>query len=152
MPPLPGPIEKQGAGLLFTSEQHVLLLKRANTKHNLGAWGLPGGNVEAGDESLLATAVREAVEEVGVLPPFTISGEIKTARGKRGQKHFTVFIATLLPEDRQAWTPVLNHEHSEFQWYPVPGLCAGTLPLHPVVDKLFRQGELPLGLVGVAPP
>ncbi|KAL6767139.1 hypothetical protein ACKKBG_A38745 [Auxenochlorella protothecoides x Auxenochlorella symbiontica] len=152
MPPLPGPIEKQGAGLLFTSEQHVLLLKRANTKHNLGAWGLPGGNVEAGDESLLATAVREAVEEVGVLPPFTISGEIKTVRGKRGQKHFTVFIATLLPEDRQAWTPVLNHEHSEFQWYPVPGLCAGTLPLHPVVDKLFRQGELPLGLVGVAPP
>lgn len=96
--------------------------------------------------------MREAVEEVGVLPPFTISGEIKTARGKRGQKHFTVFIATLLPEDRQAWTPVLNHEHSEFQWYPVPGLCAGTLPLHPVVDKLFRQGELPLGLVGVAPP
>lgn len=37
------------------AEQHVLLLKRANTKHNLGAWGLPGGNVEAGDQSLLGT-------------------------------------------------------------------------------------------------
>lgn len=97
-------------------------------------------------------AVREAVEEVGILPSFSVSGETRTVRGKRGQKHFTVFVAAVLPEVRRSWTPVLNHEHSESQWFPVSGLCTGTLPLHPVVERLFRQGELPLAFVGVASP
>lgn len=35
--------------------QDVLLLLRANTKHNLNTWGLPGGNAELGDTSLLDT-------------------------------------------------------------------------------------------------
>lgn len=55
----------------------MLLLLRAG-KHNTGRWGLPGGNAEDSDGSLLATAKREAAEELGgasALPPYTVSGD-----------------------------------------------------------------------------
>jgi len=46
----------------------VLLIRRA--EHELDPWSghmaLPGGHVDAGDESLVATAVREIAEEVGL--------------------------------------------------------------------------------------
>ncbi|KAI8474457.1 MAG: hypothetical protein J3K34DRAFT_132112 [Monoraphidium minutum] len=89
-----GDAEKVGAGLFLVAPSgNVLLLQRAG-KHNAGTWGLPGGNAEAGDANLLATARREAAEELGGrewVPPHVISGEgILTRRGKDKQKHFTV--------------------------------------------------------------
>ena len=45
----------------------MLLLLR-NSKHNDMTWGLPGGNKEEGDADGLATARREATEEMGPLP------------------------------------------------------------------------------------
>lgn len=61
----------------------MLLLKR-NSQHNHGTWGLPGGNVDATDTSLLETATREAAEEMGPdLPPFVVAAEVLTQRGKR---------------------------------------------------------------------
>ena len=44
-----------------------LLLQR-RSKHHDRAWGLPGGNAEPADGSLLDTAEREAAEEMGGLP------------------------------------------------------------------------------------
>ena len=55
----------------------TLLLKRSSS-HNDRKWGLPGGNVEEGDGSLIETARREATEEMGPLPPFEVKGEILT--------------------------------------------------------------------------
>ena len=61
----------------------VLLLRRAG-RHNYGTWGLPGGNADAGDADLLATARREAEEEMGPgLPPFEVVAQVLTVRGKR---------------------------------------------------------------------
>lgn len=61
----------------------VLLLKRTSN-HNHGTWGLPGGNADGTDVSLLETARREAVEEMGPnLPPFEVVAEVPTRRGKR---------------------------------------------------------------------
>lgn len=59
------------------SDTDVLLLLR-NSKHNDMTWGLPGGNAEAGDASLLDTARREAGEEMGSMPPCNVSGQILT--------------------------------------------------------------------------
>jgi len=59
------------------SGDKVLLLER-NSKHNDRKWGLPGGNVEVGDPTLLDTASREAKEELGDLPQYEIVTEIKT--------------------------------------------------------------------------
>lgn len=59
------------------SNGEVLLLKR-NSLHNKDKWGLPGGNIEDGDNELLATAKREATEELGSMPDFQLKGEILT--------------------------------------------------------------------------
>lgn len=79
-------------------------------------------------------ARREAEEEMGALPAFKVHGEIKTVRGKRGQKHYSVFIAEIDPVLQGSWIPVLNSEHSHFQWCSVEDL--NKLPLHPVVSLL----------------
>ena len=67
----------KSAFVFSLSDRQVLLLLR-NSKHNDNTWGLPGGNSEHSDVNLEATAMREAIEEVGELPNLKISGCIKT--------------------------------------------------------------------------
>ena len=59
------------------SNRTVLLLQR-RSKHNDGKWGLPGGNAEEADASLLDTARREAAEEMGDVPDFEVTGVVET--------------------------------------------------------------------------
>ena len=121
----PPGVDKLGAGLLLvradaaSGEPSVLLLRRTS-KHHGGAWGLPGGNVEPGDASLLATAAREAKEELGAggAPPFLVRAQLSTRRGKRGQKAFAVFVAQVASRDALGYAPRLNEEHSAFRWWP----------------------------------
>ncbi|MGC9523384.1 MAG: NUDIX hydrolase [Anaerolineae bacterium] len=51
--------------LLFLSGGRVLLLRRFNTGWGDGKYSVPAGHVDAG-ESVIAAAIREAWEEVGV--------------------------------------------------------------------------------------
>ena len=62
-------------------------------------------------------------------------------RGKHNQKHYTVFIAGLhAAADRDAFTPALNHEHSDAKWWSWDELVGGAAPaLHPVVAKLTQE-------------
>lgn len=48
------------------------------SKHNDNTWTVPGGNVEDADSSLLGTATREAMEELGSVPPFEVKAQILT--------------------------------------------------------------------------
>lgn len=57
------PVFRDGEG-----ELRLLLVVRADHGDHGGQIGLPGGKPEAGDADLLATALREAHEEVGLLP------------------------------------------------------------------------------------
>ncbi len=55
--------------LLFLKrgELHVLLTKRSSdVEHHKGQISLPGGAVDEGDEDIIATAVRETEEEIGI--------------------------------------------------------------------------------------
>ena len=60
----------EAAVLVCLHDEAVLLARRA--LHPLDPWsghvGLPGGRWEEGDDSLLATALRETEEEVGIDP------------------------------------------------------------------------------------
>jgi len=48
---------------------HVLLTRRTDAlRHHAGQVSFPGGAVEPGDADAVAAAVREAVEEIGLLP------------------------------------------------------------------------------------
>lgn len=126
--------EKVGAGLLLTCGGEVLLLKRTS-KNNHGSWGLPGGNADDTDADLLEVATREAREEMGPeLPRFQVVESVLTKRGKRGQKHYVVFVARISPEVRASWQPHLNEEHSAWRWFPLAELTAGNTLLHPVVE------------------
>lgn len=51
--------------LIFTKDDQILLLKRANTGYKDGFYSLPAGHVD-GNEPAVVAACREAKEEVGV--------------------------------------------------------------------------------------
>ncbi|QDZ19756.1 Nudix hydrolase domain-containing protein [Chloropicon primus] len=136
--------EKLGAGFAFSCGQEVLLLKRSPNSGNPLTWGLPGGNVDKTDESLLFAAKREAVEEMEQLPEgFEVVREVTTRRGKRLQKWYKVFVARISEAVKEAYKPALNDEHTEYKWVDVKELHM--LNLHPVVSLLFSStGELPV--------
>eukprot|EP00878_Enallax_costatus_P006097 GHUV01006393.1.p1 GENE.GHUV01006393.1~~GHUV01006393.1.p1 ORF type:complete len:180 (+),score=40.05 GHUV01006393.1:209-748(+) len=133
--------EKIGAGLLLCCNGQVLLLKR-HSKHNDQTWALPGGNVEASDDSLLSTATREAFEELGSVPPFEVRAQILTKRGENDQKHYTVFVADVQPSVQLQFKPELNAEHSEWRWVPWSDVVRKKLDLHPVVKKLVKNNAV----------
>ena len=67
----PGAEPRQAGGLLvlypIQGVLHlVLTVRTSNLNYHSGQISLPGGGWEEGDESLLATALREAEEEIGV--------------------------------------------------------------------------------------
>ena len=126
----------------------MLLLLRAGS-HNAGTWGLPGGNRDATDPDLLATALREAGEEMGGTPEHSVRAELLTVRGKRGQKHYTVFVAAVPPAARAAFTPALNEEHSAWRWAPLAE-AVGRGDLHPVVDRVLNRQPHQATVLGIA--
>ena len=144
--------EKYGAGFAFcfggddsgSATAEILLLKRSATSGNPLSWGLPGGNLDETDESLLFTAQRESLEEMAKLPErYEVIKEVTTRRGKRMQKWYRVFVARVSKQDREHFQPILNDEHIEYKWVEVSKLSE--LGLHPVVQLLFSSaGELPM--------
>ena len=54
------------AGLLLIRDQHLLLQHRAPWVHNGDTWGVPGGARDS-HETIVEAAIREAVEETGVI-------------------------------------------------------------------------------------
>lgn len=67
-------------------EHHVLLNKRTDkVETNKGEICFPGGGVEAVDKDLVATALRETYEEMGVLPEdVTVLGELDETTTRAG--------------------------------------------------------------------
>jgi hypothetical protein len=69
-------------------------------------------------------------------------------RGKRNQKHYTVFVADVQPSTAQQYEPRLNAEHSEWRWVPWSDVMAANsgaangLDLHPVVRQLSQHPAL----------
>ena len=53
-------------------------MRRSAKSGNPCTLGLPGGNSDPGDVDLLNTALREAGEEMGGAPRFTVAGEVLT--------------------------------------------------------------------------
>lgn len=74
-------------GIIEKNEPYVLLTRRAdNLSSHAGQVSFPGGHWEASDKNFIATALREAHEEVGLKPEFVeVSGVLPTHRSGKGQ-------------------------------------------------------------------
>jgi 8-oxo-dGTP pyrophosphatase MutT (NUDIX family) len=126
----------EAAVLVCLHDDAVLLARRA--LHPLDPWsghvGLPGGRWEAGDESLLATALREAEEEIGIDPLAhgRLLGALGTHLG-RGRRvsgvRIAVFVAALDERPRLE----LSAELDSVYW----------VPLRELVPVTARVAELP---------
>ena len=109
----------QGAGLLLTTGEKVLLLLRSGEVEEPGTWGISGGAVrrdsDTGDfQDLKSAALQEAREEMGRVPQHRMSGQWVY---QEGRFRYTTFVGTVDPSVVDQWTPTLNWESDDYGWF-----------------------------------
>jgi 8-oxo-dGTP pyrophosphatase MutT (NUDIX family) len=148
----------EAAVLVCLHDEAVLLARRA--VHPEDPWSghaaLPGGRWEPGDESLLATALREAREELGVDPLAhgRLLGALGThvGRGRRiSGVRIAVFVAALEARPQLELSPELEAVY----WVPLSSLVPVTARVAelpgsevPAYDLVLPCGE-PLVVWGI---
>ncbi|MEI1397552.1 NUDIX domain-containing protein [Klebsiella pneumoniae] len=114
------------AGILFRAPGPLfLLVQRSDT----GEWEQPGGHAE-GDETPEQAAARETVEEIGGCPDG-LRWAVRRNAIPGGAGEYTCFLQNV-PEP---FKPVLNDEHTAWQW-----AAPGDLPekMHPAVAQTIE--------------
>ena len=115
-------IKAVGVWFYAINTRRYLYLMRSDPKHP-GAWGLPGGRVEA-RETLLDAMNRECREELGFVPEyFRMIPLEKFTTVDSGFEYHTFFCIV-----DSEFQPVLNNEHLGYAW-----IDSGTWPrpMHP---------------------
>jgi 8-oxo-dGTP pyrophosphatase MutT (NUDIX family) len=112
--------------VLCGHDRELLLIRRADDPRDpwSGHMALPGGRHESGDADLLATAIRETFEEVGLsLSDENYLGPLPAARA-RSRNRSPMWVAPhvfRLPGPAPPTT--LNHEVAEVVWVPLLDLA-----------------------------
>jgi 8-oxo-dGTP pyrophosphatase MutT (NUDIX family) len=126
----------------------VLLMKRIERDGDRwsGHVSLPGGNQQAGDDDLIATAVRETWEEVGVdlTAAARLLGRMDAirplSRGGPVPMVVTPFVFELIAEVH----PVAGDEADAVFWLPLDDALAGALDSQ--YEYLFGAAQAPMML------
>ena len=106
-------------------EVHVVLTKRtALMRRNQGHVSFPGGRREAGDPDLLATALRESAEEIGLAPDHVeIFGRVDDFSTRDGELFIAGFAGLIAPDaSPYPWRPA-QIEVAEVLEVPLRHLC-----------------------------
>lgn len=94
------------AAIIVMKEGKALILRRGPTAPWMpGAWNLPGGGIDPGEQPGPA-AVRECEEEAGITP-----GNVKFFK-KYKDREFTLYVFT----GESAQEPKLNYESDRYAW------------------------------------
>ena len=107
----------------------IVLIVRTDRGHHGGQLAFPGGRVDDEDESLVATALREAEEEIG-LDPSCVSVIAELSPVRSGPTNIEVFaflgripdgvewrpnreevVEVLTPTVAELWDPAIRREH-----------------------------------------
>lgn len=95
-------------------------------------WGVPGGRVEPGETEEEA-AIKEAIEELGVVPPFRILAQDVYVSG---DFRYTTYLGSVKESHAKLWKPILNWENDDWGWFSprkLPKL------LHPNVKRTIDR-------------
>jgi 8-oxo-dGTP pyrophosphatase MutT (NUDIX family) len=126
-PPAGSPPHREGAVLVLLYPVNgdwylPLTVRTAALRRHSGEVSLPGGRYDETDGTLEQTALREAWEELGIIP-----AEVEP-------------VATLMP----VWIPVSN-----FLILPVVGLAAARPAFAPARDEVAELVEVPLRMLSL---
>jgi 8-oxo-dGTP pyrophosphatase MutT (NUDIX family) len=141
-----GPTERRAAvaAVLRPTQDgpELLLIRRAERAGDpwSGHMALPGGHADATDPDLLATALRETREEVGLdLAAHELLGALDE-HAAHAQGRFTgLVIAPFVFALQSAAEPRPNHEVAELLWAPLGPIARGELD---AVKEVRRDGQL----------
>lgn len=112
----------------------LLLKRRSNDVHKPGAWDIPGGRLDIGEDPFLGVK-RETMEETGLNIETVLPLDIHHFTRDDGQKiTMIVFLCKALSGDVK-----LSEEHTEHKWIDVNS-GKENFPnwLHPVVDNMLK--------------
>lgn len=115
------------AGLLIYRNGAILLQHRAPWVHNGDTWGIPGGARDS-HESVIDSAIREAIEETGIDPQCL--DLLDTHIDDHGIWSYHTIIAEA---NAQLEAHELNDESHEVKWVLFDDVTR--LPLHPSFAK-----------------
>jgi 8-oxo-dGTP pyrophosphatase MutT (NUDIX family) len=141
-----GPAERRAAVAAVlrptAAGPEVLLIRRAERVGDpwSGHMALPGGHADATDADLLATALRETREEVGLdLAGHELLGALDE-HAAHAQGRFTgLVIAPFVFALQSAAEPRANQEVAELLWAPIGPIARGELD---AVKEVQRDGQL----------
>lgn len=109
----------------------LLLLRRAEREGDRwsGQIGLPGGHAEPGDADLLATAMREALEEVGLdlARDARLLGRLPSVQAKARGVVLSMWITPFVFAAEAPLDPRPGPEAVETFWFPLAPASAGEL-------------------------
>jgi 8-oxo-dGTP pyrophosphatase MutT (NUDIX family) len=129
-----------GATCLFVNEDGRVLLER---RSDFRVWGIPGGNMEPG-EDILASTRREMLEETGFdvpeLVPYGFASDPRTKtitfpNGHRCQ-YFVLMFWAAWPSGR---APITSAESLEFGWFAPDALPADCMPSLPDAIAAYQR-------------
>lgn len=113
------------------ADPEVLLMRRAVRADDRwsGQIGLPGGHADVGDRDLVATAQREAREEVGLdlARDARLIGSLPVVQAKARGYLLPMWITPFVFHARAELAPVPGPEAVEVFWFPLARARAGEL-------------------------
>lgn len=120
--------------IILNSKQEFLVLLRSGKVGLSGAWSLPGGALEQGEDPV-DSITRETVEETGLLvsrlTPF------ETHSRTTNENDFVVLIGYF--GEASSEEVILNWEHDEYRWVNVDDAMA--LSLTPDAKLIINQWQ-----------